>query len=213
MCRLLLLLPSSCSRPTKAAQTAATGGGPDWHDRLPVVPGGRRVWVQRHPVAVCVRGGHLPLRPEHHLGWVLAVGSGRCFSSRTLLRRLSSTQLPSYPFTRLQSSRAPPPSTPSTPSATCRRASSLCTAAWMPWTRSSGRWAAWAALGAAAHTCTPATWLLAAAAALARLPSCAVTATRLVQNTELGEVAWMFWILLILLLVSRAVFVVSGTAG
>ena len=30
-----------------------------------------------------------------------------------------------------------------------------------------------------------------------------------VQNTNVGEVAWMFWILLVLLLVSRAAFVVS----
>lgn len=36
------------------------------------------------------------------------------------------------------------------------------------------------------------------------------TASTVVQNTEVGEVAWMFWILLILLLVSRAAFVVSG---
>lgn len=34
--------------------------------------------------------------------------------------------------------------------------------------------------------------------------------TRPVQNTDVGEVAWMFWILLVLLLVSRAAFVVSG---
>ena len=67
--------------------------------------------------------------------------------------------------------------------------------------------AAATAAPAAAPTCTPPTAHVPSRIAH---PSACPPCTRL-QNTNKREVAWMFWILLLLLLVSRALFVVPVT--